>query len=103
MTETNADNALKVEMSEEGVSAFLKYIYYSNLDDALKNGSIALELLKAGQKYDMALLEEAVKRIFKGKPVGWFDVELAIHLFLWSRQMDDYEDVKIKAVQVLKA
>jgi len=103
MTETNTDNALKMEMSEEGLAAFLKYIYYLDLDDALKNGSVALELLKTGHKYDMAALEKATQQIFKGKGVDWFDVDVAMHLFLWSRKMDgDYEDVKMKAVQVIK-
>jgi len=101
MTEANAKNSAPVEMSEEGVKAFLKYIYHSDLDDALKNGSIALELLMAGHKYDMALLEDAVKEIFKEKRAGWYDVDVAMNLFLWSLKMNDYEDVKMKAVNVL--
>ncbi|CAL8108340.1 unnamed protein product [Orchesella dallaii] len=98
----STENECKLEdMSKEGVKALLKYIYYFSVEDALKDPKIAMELLEAGHKYDVILLEDAMKRIFIGKPEEWFTVDAALLLFLWSLKMGNCTDLTRKAVMMI--
>ncbi|CAL8108342.1 unnamed protein product [Orchesella dallaii] len=98
----STENECKLEgMSKEGVKALLKYIYYFSVEDALQDPKIAMELLEAGHKYDVILLEDAMKRIFIGKPEEWFTVDAALLLFLWSLKMGNCKDLTRKAVMMI--
>ncbi|CAL8108177.1 unnamed protein product [Orchesella dallaii] len=98
------EKSCKMQLSSEGVKALLKFIYYSNIDDALGNSSVALELLATGHQYCIAALENSMKGVLLGKPVDWFDKEVALLLFIRARKLDnDYVELKKKAVQIIKA
>ncbi|ODM93552.1 BTB/POZ domain-containing protein [Orchesella cincta] len=94
------ENECKVKNSEQGVRAFLKYLYYANIDDPLANVNVALELLELGHKYEVLTLENVIKAMFLSVECFSFDVGLA--LFHRSRLVHGYEDLKAKAVQSIK-
>ncbi|ODM98329.1 BTB and MATH domain-containing protein 42 [Orchesella cincta] len=62
----NIDNAVKVDMTEEGVRALVKYMEDGSIEDAKKNGKIAVELLQAAENYEMTALENEMDRICTG-------------------------------------
>ncbi len=90
------------DMSENGVNAFLAYLYYWNLDVPLADPKVALELLRVSHKYDITSLEKAARHILIGKPVEWFDVSTVIQLFFFSKNLETYSQLKIKALCMLK-
>ncbi|CAL8108262.1 unnamed protein product [Orchesella dallaii] len=98
------ENAYKLRMSEGGVYAFLKFLYYFNLEDPTNKSSIALELLKVAHEYDIQALEKVMKRMFLfADPSNlWLDVDVMLLLFQYSMKVDDFGDLKKKAVLVLK-
>ncbi|ODM93550.1 BTB/POZ domain-containing protein [Orchesella cincta] len=103
MVETAKSTCEMEGMSESGVNAFLKYIYYFDFQSPLKNAQIALELLEAGHKYDVSSLETMMKEIFTKKTSAeWLGAEVAMKLFLWTLKVDGYENLKQQAVRVIK-
>ncbi|CAL8108259.1 unnamed protein product [Orchesella dallaii] len=103
MTETKNDSC-QMRMSKNGVNALLKYIYYLDVEDPLKDSIVALELLEAGHQYDIPSLEKAMKQLFtKKKSTGWLEIDVAMLLFLRALKMGaEYDDIKIAAAQALK-
>ncbi|CAL8108224.1 unnamed protein product [Orchesella dallaii] len=97
------EKSCPTSLSEAGVNALLKFLYYSDLDDATKSSSISLELLKTAHEYDMALLEIAMKRMLLGKSNDWFDWDVVLLLFQFALKVEDYQDLKGKAVEVIKS
>ncbi|ODM86816.1 Protein maternal effect lethal 26 [Orchesella cincta] len=100
-TETK-EGACKLDISIEGVKALLNYIYCKNTDVPSETPSVALELLKSGEKYDIFGLEAAMKTIFLSKPVEWLSVDVALLLFVHSDKLEGYEEFRKKAVQAMK-
>jgi len=92
------EGACKVELSEAGVEAFLKFIYYSGVITPLKDPEIAFELLEAGHKYDIRSMEDSMLEVFAQQPSSWFgtNVDLLIRLFLLTLKVegDGYYDLK---------
>ncbi|CAL8108217.1 unnamed protein product [Orchesella dallaii] len=97
------EKSCQTSLSEAAVNALLKFLYYSDLDDATKSSSISLELLKTAHEYDMALLEIAMKRMLLGKSNDWFDWDVVLLLFQFALKVEDYKDLKGKAVEVIKS
>ncbi|CAL8108208.1 unnamed protein product [Orchesella dallaii] len=97
------EKSCPTSMSEAAVNALLKFLYYSDLDDATKSSSISLELLKTAHEYDMALLEIAMKRILLGKSNDWFEWDVVLFLFQFAFKIEGYKDLKGKAVKVIKS
>lgn len=102
LQESKTNQIEMVDMSEQGVQAFLEYLYKSEKSLAEQNPQVALELLEAAHKYDIPHLEGNMKHLFLEKSNDWFNVDVALHLFLFARNICDYEHLKIKCVQVLK-
>ncbi|ODM96371.1 BTB and MATH domain-containing protein 42 [Orchesella cincta] len=97
------EGACTMRKSEEGVRAFLRFIYYASIEDPLESPTVALELLELGHEYDIPTLENAMKEMFLKKPDTWFSVDVAVLLFHRSLKVNGYEDLKRKVVQVIKA
>ncbi|ODM89729.1 BTB/POZ domain-containing protein [Orchesella cincta] len=98
------EKAYKLRLTEGAVNALLKFLYYSNLNDPINSCSIALELLKVAHEYDIESLEKVMKRMFlvAESSILWFDVDVMLLLFQHSMRAEGYEDLKMKAVQVMK-
>ncbi|ODM91245.1 TD and POZ domain-containing protein 2 [Orchesella cincta] len=96
------EGACKLDISEEGVKALLNYIYCKSTNTPLATPSVALELLKSGEKYDISGLEASMKTIFLGKPVKWLTVDDALMLFIHSDKLEGYEELSRNAVQAIK-
>lgn len=64
MTNTRGWNTVIFDdMTEPGVKAMLKYLYYRDLEDPKRNPAIAMELLRCATKYQLESLETDVKEI----------------------------------------
>lgn len=111
MFETNMQEASTTtvevsEMSEEGVRALLAFLYHSDQSAPDEKCAVALELLCAGQKYTIPVLEAAIRDLILGKEDNWMDAEVAVQVFLFARNMPeevDGNELKKKAAKALKA
>ncbi|ODM93553.1 Protein maternal effect lethal 26 [Orchesella cincta] len=87
--------------SEEAVRAFLKFIYYFDIDDPLGNPNVALELLELGRKFEIPDLENVIQAMFLS--VECLKVDVALDLFrLSGRNVYGYQALREKAVNSLK-
>lgn len=78
-------NCLEIEdMSEVGVKALLEFIYGWDLEEASKDCGIALELLKAGDKYQMEDLEDAMIKLICAMPFQWFSEDVAAEIKMYA-------------------
>ncbi|ODN03083.1 Zinc finger and BTB domain-containing protein 7A [Orchesella cincta] len=94
-------NAYKLDLSEEGVDALLKYVYFRNLDDPLASCHIAFELMDIAHQYDFIGLEDAIKQIFLGKSYLWYSINVAVDIYLYTLKLQD-EQLKSEIVKVIK-
>ncbi len=102
MKEKESKEILMDDMTLEGVKAFLGYLYYRGKDDAKNNCGIAVELIKAGNKYMVESLVKEMKEILMTKQCSWFEVDAALTLFFFASKLDVHVDLKMKSLQVLK-
>lgn len=100
-----SENQMKMKgMSYCGVEALLKFIYYSDVTDALESSEISLELLKAADKYDIQVLWTVITGILTEEPHAWYDVDMALGLFDFVRNREsdnDNQTLMKKVIQVL--
>lgn len=90
------------DITESGARALLNYIYCNELFGAENNSLTALELLRAAEKYDLPILKELIKRMILTKPKTWFEVDVTVQLYLFSRHLEDGGELKMKAIKLLK-
>lgn len=91
----SSQNKMKLEgISRSGVQALLKFLYFSDLLDALALPAVALELLQIADQYDMPVLWNAIVTLLMKVDHGWFDVDTALNIFQFIRNRDDDEDKK---------
>ncbi len=103
MKESKTSTVEMPDMSEQSVRAFLEYLYLWEVKAANKSSLIAFELLHAGHKYDIKKLEESMEKILLSKESIWYNVDVAMKLFLFARNHPEGDQLKMKAIQVLKA
>ncbi len=100
-----SENKLKIEdISFDGVEALLKFLYYSDVTDALKSSAITLELLKSADKYNIQMLWKILCVILMEEPHEWYDVDMALGLFQFVRNKEKDEDIQKlmkKVIEVL--
>ncbi len=90
------------DMSEKGVKALLAFLYYRGLEEPAKDLKLAIEVLRAANKYDISSLEKAVAVMIMHKPIEWFDIATTIELFFFSKNVEQLFMVKFKSLQMLK-
>lgn len=94
-------NVIKIsDITESSARAFLNYIYCNELFDAENSSQIAFELLKASEKYDLPILKELVKRMLLTKAETWYEVDVAMQLYLLVRHLEGGEDLKMKPTKL---
>lgn len=100
-----SENKMTMEgISFQGVEALLKFLYYSDVTDALKSSAIALELFKAADQYNIQVLWRIICVILTEEPHAWYDVDMALGLFEFVRNRESDEDsqkLMKKVIQVL--
>ncbi len=105
-TDMNEAKSCKVEiqeMNEDVVRAFLAYLYYRDETQAILRFGVAFQLLMAGHKYQIPDLVNAMSAILIYKPIEWYDdVNLAVKQYLFARNLEDGNDLKIKALIAMK-
>ncbi|CAL8095763.1 unnamed protein product [Orchesella dallaii] len=85
-------------MSVAGVESFLKYLYYGDTSFSQLPPSIALELMKAGEKYSIPHLGKASYEILSSKSYDEFDSNTAMKLFLFASNTLQYVALKRTAL-----
>lgn len=102
MEETATNTIVMAGMTEAAVRAFLSYLYTSDTTEAQASCEIALEVFQAGHRYLIPELENAMKNFFLFKSLDFFNVECALRLFLFVRNLEMYSNLKEIAVLILK-
>jgi len=92
----------KINLSDEGVEAFLEFLNGSKTNVPQENPGVFVELLEISHEMEIPTLEKAMKKIMLGKPDDWLDFDQALRLLILSTKVDDYEDVKRKALNSMK-
>jgi len=95
-------NQVELPISKEGADAFLKFLYYTNVDAALNSPTVSLDLLELGHQYDIGPLEAAMKSILLSKCEAWFSLDNTFRLFDWGRKVREHASLKKKAMEMLK-
>ncbi|CAL8138850.1 unnamed protein product [Orchesella dallaii] len=90
----------KFRMTEEGLTAFLKYIYYADSEDPKKNLKIAMELLKIGRMYKIISMEKGMTDLLLEVPTTAFTREIALELSCFTRKEKGFEALKNKAIEL---
>ncbi|CAL8132414.1 unnamed protein product [Orchesella dallaii] len=101
--EETKSNQVKLPISYDGADAFLKFLYYSDVEAALGSPTLAMDLLELGHKYDISPLESKMKTILLGRNNWWYSADNALRLFYWSCKVTEHEDLKKKAVDVIRS
>lgn len=96
------NNMISMDMTEEAIRAFLKFLYYRNIEVPAMNSSIALELLTCADKYGIQELAQAMWKILISQPDHWFDMNMTLRLFFFGTLKESFEDFRGKAIQILK-
>lgn len=102
LEETKTNNIDMSDLTEEGVRAFLSYLYCWDIDKAEESCDVAFQLFYAGHKYDITRLEKCMEDLLLSKHDGWYESEVAFKMFLFARNMEKGKDLVEKAVQILK-
>ncbi|CAL8140881.1 unnamed protein product [Orchesella dallaii] len=92
----------KFRMTEERLTAFLKYIYYADAEDPKKNLKIAMELLKIRRKYKITSMEKGMTDFLLEVPTTAFTWEIALDLFCLTKKEKGFEALKNKAIELMK-
>lgn len=94
-------------MSEKGVVAFLHFLYCVEVEESKEdvqyNSEICMELLEASEEYSMSNLQESMKLVFLNRPCRWFQVDIALQLFCFSRNVEKCQGLIGKCIKVLKS
>ncbi|CAL8132390.1 unnamed protein product [Orchesella dallaii] len=101
--EETTNNQVKLPISHAGVDAFLKFLYYSDVEAALGSPTLAMDLLELGHKYDISPLQSKMKKILSGRKNWWYSADNALRLFEWSCKVTEHKDLKKKAVDVIRS
>jgi len=90
------------DVSEECVKAMLEFIYSMKLTEPFNCSMVAVELFHMAHKYDICLLEEKLAEMLPQRATKWYNVNAAVDLFRFVRNVDKYGSLKKKMIQVLK-
>jgi hypothetical protein len=72
------------ENTIDGIQAFLKFLYYQDLNEARKNMELAFELLRTAHYYEVTPLIETCVEIFKSAPKEKFESSTLREIFLFA-------------------
>ncbi len=92
-----------VDFSEDVVRALMEFVYWGNMEEALKSCEMTLELLQLADKYQMKDLMENLLQIIWYMPFGWFDVEMVVKLVCFTKNVgEDLAQAQSKGWTVLR-
>lgn len=106
MQEAQTNTIELLDMNEKAVKAMLAYLYCWDLSAAQESSEVAFDLLCAGQKYLIPTLVAAMRKILLQKENAWYNVDVALSLFVFANNLQDNQagaPLKVKAAQVLKS
>jgi len=91
------------DVSAECVKALLEYLYTFKLSVARDSSVISVELFQVSHKYHICQLEQELKKIFASQVDTWYEVDSALKLFQFARNVEEHKELKQKCVEVLKS
>lgn len=89
-------------ITDDNLEALLAFLYYDDATEAEKNSEVALELLEVGRRFEIEELIDAMKAIILDEYDAWFSMDMAMKLFTLAWNLTDGEELKEKAVNILK-
>lgn len=97
------------DMSAPSVRAFLQYLYFGGISVAQGNSTVASQLLKKADQYNIPKLWEPMITILMIRPVEWYSVDDALSLFAFAQERlqqskeraGDFKELMEKMKQVL--
>lgn len=90
------------DTSTPAVRSLLTFLYTFNVDAASSNPKLALELLKAGKKYEIPSLERRMFELLRCMPLASFSVDDAIAMFEFANEAEGFACLLEKSVRVLR-
>jgi len=101
MVEMNTGVVKIEDMSAKAVDAMLHFLYYRNMEKIETNVDIALEILRAADKYDIPDMKFTVTAFLCEESPKQFPMLTILEMYLYGHELD-IEDIKSKALVVLK-
>lgn len=100
------ENRMKMEgISTATVNALLAFIYCDDLKEAVASCSLAFDLLKCADQYDISDLWKSVATIFVESPASWYELDVAVGLFDFVNNCareESKEKLSMRLIRVLK-
>lgn len=101
MIEKNTGVVKIDDMSAKAFDAMLHYLYYRSMEKIEKSVDIALEILRAADKYDIPDMKFTVTAFLCEESPKQFPMLTILEMYLYGHELD-IEDIKSKAIIVLK-
>ncbi|CAL8130957.1 unnamed protein product [Orchesella dallaii] len=95
----------KIEMtdvSEEGLSIFLTYLYTYKINTMVMTLAIAVELLQTSHKYNVSALESAILEMLFHKPNNWYSLDSALSLYFMTANVTAHSSLCEKMFDIIK-
>ncbi|CAL8130887.1 unnamed protein product [Orchesella dallaii] len=102
LEESKSSRIELVDVSENCVKALLEYLYTFKITQSRKCSILAVELFQVAHKYDIRQLEEDLAHILLAQVNSWYDVNAALDLFRFARNVEEHCSLKLKCVEVLQ-
>jgi len=90
------------DVSAECVKALLEYLYTFKISEGGKCSKLAVELFQVAHKYHVRQLEQGIGKILLNQVNTWYDVDAALQLFQFARNVEEHKGLRVKCVQVLQ-
>ncbi|CAL8130883.1 unnamed protein product [Orchesella dallaii] len=102
LEESRSSRIELVDVSETCVKALLEYLYTFRITQSRKCSVLAVELFQVAHKYDIQQLEEELAQILQAQVNSWYNVNAALDLFRFARNVKEHNSLKLKCVEVLQ-
>ncbi|CAL8130885.1 unnamed protein product [Orchesella dallaii] len=102
LEESKSSRIELVDVSENCVKALLEYLYTFKITQSRKCSILTVELFQVAHKYDIRQLEEELAQILQAQVNSWYDVNAALDLFRFARNVVEHNNLKLKCVEVLQ-
>ncbi|ODM88776.1 BTB/POZ domain-containing protein [Orchesella cincta] len=102
MKESKSSQIELLDVTEPCVKALLEYLYTFKITQGRKSSKLAVEMFQVAHKYDISQLEKEMAQILLERANSWYDVNAALDLFRFSRNVEEHKTIKLKCVQVLQ-
>ncbi|CAL8135704.1 unnamed protein product [Orchesella dallaii] len=102
LRESQTNRIEMVDVSQEGVTTLLAYMYGRDLQLDQLTIEVAFEVLKATHKYHISILEAMLLDLFCRKPYYWFSIDGLLAVYFFSVNVSEYQMLSQKMLFAMK-